>query len=438
MKSIRGEGSNPLLKAVVVALVGFAFTLTDLYAGTARNVILFIGDGMGTGQVKAAACFVGRVLNFEEFPYSSSMTTFPADFSITDSAAAGTAIATGRKVNNGVISMAIPGNGDELPTILEFFKTVGKRTGLVTTTYIADATPAAFGAHASNRSNAANISSDYLNQTRPNVLFGGRNTGISMASATAAGYTVITSRAELLALDAEKETFVSGQFGDGNFPYEYDGYGDHPHLSEMTQVALQILAQETNGFFVMIEGGRIDHSCHANDLVRCIYEVLEFERAVAVATNWAAGRTDTLVVVTADHETGGLVVQSCNDPGMLPSVRWLSTYHTAARVPVYAWGVNAQMVRSVSDNTDISAFLMKAAQEWPDGKVFGVRCNGGSAVIDWVTQSGRVYRVERSEDLADADWQPLAITTSDADWLSFTDSNAAQRCRSFYRLIVQP
>ena len=256
------------------------------------------------------------------FPYQAEVTTFSADSSITDSAAAATAMATGFKVNNEVVSMAYPGDGSELETLLEYFNDRGKSTGLVTTTYVTHATPAAFGAHEPDRENLSEIRIDYLNQTHPNVLFGGGENGMSSVSAVQAGYTVVSDRSEMESLDTENITFVSGQFGNTHLPYEYEGLGSLPHLSEMTSTALEILDNDPDGFFLIVEGGRIDHAGHANDIARNVFETVEFSNAIEKAINWAQNRTDTLILVTADHETGGLAVLQNNGQGNFPGISW--------------------------------------------------------------------------------------------------------------------
>lgn len=323
------------------------------------NVILFIGDGMGYGQVAAAGLYangVSGMLSFETFPRQAQVTTFSADSSITDSAAAATAMATGHKVNNGVISIARPGDGRELQTVLEQAATAGKATGLVTTTYISHATPAAFGAHEASRANYNQIVQDYLRQTRPNVLFGGA-LYLSESDAAAAGYSVVKDAAQLQALDTENADFVSGQFAVGHMTYESDRgpATREPHLSEMTAVALSILDNDPHGFFLMVEGGRIDHAAHAHDLEKTIGETLEFSRAVRTAVDWAsrAMQLDTLILVTADHETGGLMVLADRGIGRYPEVVWTDTGHTGANVPIYAWGTNSEWVAGVMDNTSI-------------------------------------------------------------------------------------
>lgn len=322
-----------------------------------RIVILMIGDGMGFEEVRAARMYAGSEMSFERLPYQSSMITLSAGGSVTDSAAASTAMATGRKVENGVISQAIPGDGSDLLTLLEEQAAQGKRTGLVTTSYLTDATPAGLAAHEPARSNLEEIASDYLNQTRPNLLLGGGGRGLTPQEALDAGYTAVTDRAGLKALDLNALEFVSGQFGETYMPYELDGLGDLPHLSEMTAAALDLLEEDPDGFFLMVEGGRIDHAGHANDLPHAVAEVIEFSNAVDVVMQWASARSDTLVIVTADHETGGLRVTQDNGPGQYPSVEWIDSHHTAALVPVYAFGLNASLVWGRLDNTEIRSVI---------------------------------------------------------------------------------
>ncbi len=272
-----------------------------------KNVIILIGDGMGPEQVKAAGIYANGTpggLSFEQLPDQAEMTTYAANDPVTDSAASATAIATGVKVNNGVISLARPGDGQPLTTVLEIFKAQGKSTGLVTTTEITHATPAAFAAHQPTRNNQLQIAQDYLKTSLPQVLFGGGGSGMSAQAADTAGYTVVTSEQMMQALDTETVTRVSGQFGLGHLPYEYDGMGNLPHLRDMTKTALNILDNDPDGLFLMVEGGRIDHAGHKNDIKRNVMETLEFAKTVTEVLKWAENNPDTLVIVTADHETG--------------------------------------------------------------------------------------------------------------------------------------
>ena len=352
----------PGLRAAVVAFVFYFAAAGTGFAGP-KNIILMIGDGMGKEAVKAAGLYANGkagTLSFEAFPVRGQVRTASADNTVTDSAAGATAIATGRRVNNGVISRAIPGDGKALTTLLEYFKAKGKRTGIVTTDVMTGGTPAAFGAHQPTRKRAALIAADYLTRTRPNVLFGGGGNGLSASRAAAAGYLVVKDRAAMQAPAGAAVAYVSDQFGAGVLPYEFDGTGCNnegawPRLTEMVLTALSKLSEDPDGFFLMVEGGNIDHAGHINGTKRIICETLEFSNAAGSVRNWAAGRADTLIVVTADHETGGLAVVKNNGAGNWPTVTWGGSGHTAADVPLYAWGLNAARFSGPQDNTGLYA-----------------------------------------------------------------------------------
>jgi len=369
----------------LVLLLSPAISLVSTVEAQPKNIIFFIGDGMGFEQVKATGMYVNGeagTLSFESFPYKGELTNHAAGGGIPDSAAAGTALATGVKVNNGVISMAIPGDGSELETLLEYFKDRGKSTGLVTTKNITDATPAAFGAHEPDRNNAVQIAGDYLMQTQPNVLFGGGGYGMSVQEFENAGYIVVTYNVGMQAMDTENVTMVSGQFGNGPLPYEPD-LGPLPHLTEMTDTALRILDNDPDGFFLMVEGGKIDTAGHSNLTNNMILETIEFDNAVQVAIDWATRRSDTLVLVTADHETGGLTVLANNGAGVLPTVTWSTGGHSGANIPVYAWGVNAEMISGVMDNTEIFSVVTAGPEAWNPNPADGAIHLETQVFISW-------------------------------------------------------
>jgi alkaline phosphatase len=359
--------SNWKMPAVVLGgLVLVCAVAQTTVAAQPKNIIFFIGDGMGPEQVKAANYYNGGALSFESFPNTGFLTTYSADASVTGSASAATALATGVKVNTGVVSIATPGDGSDLPTMLEYFQAQNKSVGLVTTTDMTHATPAAFGAHVPARHLYGDIASDYLNETKPNILFGGGGYGMDSVAATNAGYTVVTSLTDMndVTDNGTSVPMVSGQFGSTHLPYEYDeSFGSLPHLSDMTAKALSLLDNDSDGFFLMVEGGKIDHAGHMVAISsedknlktnRNIAETLEFAASVQAAIDWSAGRTDTLILVTADHETGGLTVNTDNGEGIMPGVSWISGVgHTSVNVPVYAWGPNADMISGTMDNTDM-------------------------------------------------------------------------------------
>jgi alkaline phosphatase len=354
----------------LIILLLILLTVVSGCATSPKNIILCIGDGMGFEQVRAAAMYANGeqgTLCFESFPYQTDMTTHSANAAVTDSAASGTAMATGHKVNNGVLCVQIPGDGSQLQTLLEYFQQENKAVGLVTTKHITDATPAAFAAHQLNRYNYNNIASDYLTQTKPNVLFGAGENGMTPQAAKDAGYIVVSNLAQLQNLDTEQVSMVSGQFGE-DIPYEtnWDANLPHlPHLSQMTETALAILDNAPEGFFIMVEGGKIDSAGHDNNLAYMVGETVEFASTVQLILDWAKQRGDTLIIVTADHETGGLKVLKNNGKGKLPEVSWSSKDHTATKVPVYSWGKRAELFTGPMDNTDIHRKIIKATKSAP-------------------------------------------------------------------------
>lgn len=304
------------------------------------------------------------------------MTTYSLNNAITDSAAAATALATGHKVNNLVVSQS--STGQPYQTILEFASAMGKKTGLVTTDPITRATPAAFGAHDPSRYNYLDIGDDYLNQTRPDVLFGGGSTSSNgsefwsksqTTQATGLGYSVVYNNTELQQLNSTNTQKALGLFSLKEMPYEYDGYPlGMPHLSQMSTAALDLLSADNNGFFLMIEGAKIDWASHANDIARTTMEVVEFNNTAQAMIDWVLGRDDTLLLITGDHETGGLKALN-RGKGKFAKATWTSTDHTAANLPVYAIGKDSALVDSyitngIIDNTQVFS-IMRDSFETP-------------------------------------------------------------------------
>lgn len=319
-----------------------------------KNIVFMIGDGMGFEQVRAAGMYLNGqegTLAFESFPAKGEVTTRSADGTVTDSAAAATAMATGIKVNNQVVSIALPGDGKDLKTLVEFFREYGKRTGIITNSYLNDATPACFSGHARKRGDFEELSRAMTKNVRPNLLFGGGCKSMSANILRDAGYSVATDCKSMGKLTADSK-YWAGLFGSSALPFEKDGdYGKLPHLSEMVKKALLLLDNE-KGFFIMIEGGLIDHSGHLNELEKNIGETVEFSNAVKAVLDWAKDCDDTLVIVTADHETGGLTVVKNNGMGAYPEVTWRNKGHSGINVPFYACGKNSDAFGKIMDNTD--------------------------------------------------------------------------------------
>lgn len=241
-----------------------------------------------------------------------------ADAIVTESAAAAGQIATGKRMTARALSMAADGK-TTVPTIMEAVKTKGLATGLVTTSGITDATPGAFAAHVPHRSDEASVADQQL-KMGVDVLMGGRKQFFLpevsagkrkddrnlLDEAEAAGYTVVGDAEELKAANGPK---ILGLFNMGNMAYEIDRHNtQEPSLAEMTAKTIEVLSGNPKGFFAMIEGGRIDHASHRNDAAGTIHDTLAFDEAVGVALDFARKNPDTLVIVTADHETGGMAL----------------------------------------------------------------------------------------------------------------------------------
>ncbi|PAP77982.1 alkaline phosphatase [Rubrivirga marina] len=275
---------------------------------TPRNVVLMIADGFGPASATLGAAAKGAPLALDGV-LVGSVETSSSDSRVTDSAAGATAYACGLKTYNGAI--AVDADGRPCRTVLEAAEAAGLATGLVATSRITHATPASFAAHVESRAEEAEVARQ-LAASGVEVLFGGgRSYFTDLTGPMAAdGWAVATDRDGYDALDA---TPAAALLADGHLAYEIDrDETDQPSLAEMTTTALDLLASSPdgreNGFFLMIEGSRIDHAGHANDPAAHLGDILAYDEAVAAVLDWAARDGTTLVVSTADHETGGMAL----------------------------------------------------------------------------------------------------------------------------------
>lgn len=324
------------LACLVLSTGGFTYAAqtpsTDSKAGkpVSKNLIVLIGDGMGPAQISAARYYQQYKKNLTHLnldPYYVGQATTFADRGedggtvvsgvVTDSASAGTAFATGHKTYNAGISVSNEEVAKPFASVIEAAEAGGKATGLVTTARITHATPAVYASHVRNRDNESAIASQYLD-SGVDVLFGGgkqffltkdekgkRADKNILPDFKAKGYTIVETASSLKALPAST-TKALGLFGSSHVAYTPDRTAEIPSLAAMTSSALSILSKDKNGFVMMIEGGRIDHAGHANDLPTLVQEVLDFDAAFKTAIEFARKDGNTSVVVTADHETGGL------------------------------------------------------------------------------------------------------------------------------------
>lgn len=388
--------------------------------GKAKNVIFMVPDGFSTSYATNYRWYKGEETLFDSMLVGMQK-TYSANSKVTDSAAAGTALATGVKTNNGMISTSP--DGKELKTVLEAAEEKGKSSGLVATSTITHATPAVFASHVASRSNEGDIAPQLI-ENDVDVLLGGGKQHFPeklLNEAKSSGYAIVSNSEELK--KAENATKLIGLFADGGMAPELDREEtNQPSLADMTEAAIDVLEKDKDGFFLMVEGSQIDWAGHDNDAAWAMKDTEAFEEALAVALEFAKKDGHTLVVVTGDHDTGGMSVggygqgdakldilhgvtatgdfmegklnkdrsnvkeivkqyanidlndteankiKSAESPSMAINevisqralVGWTSTAHTGTDIPVYAYGPGAGLFSGLNNNTDLPMLMGKA------------------------------------------------------------------------------
>lgn len=403
-------------------------------AGTAQNVIFYMGDGMGEAH-RDAGQLVGvgltGTLVMDSLPVVGMVgTNAVGDEWITDSAAAATSYATGVKTTNGTVGL--DADGQSVANLVELAKAAGKSVGLVTTSQVTDASPAAFGSHVENRSEQSEIARQLIEDAQVDVILGGgedrwlpegtpgafpdapaedpeemssSDQGDLIARAQELGYAYVSDAA---ALDGATGPKVLGLFANEEmFQQLPEGQGIYEpvvSLDQMTAKAIEILSQDPDGFFLFVEEEAIDEMSHANNADLTIKGVLELDKAVQLGVDFATTNTNTLVLVTADHECGGMTIETLNDPeemdesgaggtyvaedmmatptgemsgeaaltsgedGPFPIagsdqqlvVDWTTAGHTAVRVPLTAMGPGSEQLAGYYENTEVFTALRDA------------------------------------------------------------------------------
>lgn len=328
-------------------------TFSDKFkAQKPKNIILLIGDGMGTAHVFAGMTANGGHLFLENFKICGFSRTQSSSNYITDSAAGGTALSCGVRTYNGAIGVGP--DKQPLKTILEESEENGLATGLVSTSAITHATPASFIAHQASRSSYEDIASDFL-KTDIDVFIGGgynhfakrKDNKNLLNELKSKGYQV---ERELDKIGKIKKGKLAGLTAD-----EHEGRVEirKDMLPRASQTAINILSNNKKGFFLMIEGSQIDWGAHAKNTVYVVEEMLDFDKAIGKAVEFAAKDGKTLVIVTADHETGGLSLLDGNFESGMVKGEFTSSDHTAVMVPVFAFGPGAELFGGIMDNTEI-------------------------------------------------------------------------------------
>lgn len=297
-----------------------------------KNVIFLIGDGMGFNHLNKTEKERELSLTIDEFDIGGESMTRSLSAAVTDSAAGGTALATGERTSNGAIGVymfdlfatySYPKN------ITELCKESGMMTGVITTDETSGATPASFSAHAYDRGDAEDITSDQM-ASGFDLIWGTENGIATKADAEANGFTYVTTYAEMMALPEGSRSFA--QFTNALWTLQQSDENT-PTLSQMTEKAIDLLDDTDEGFFLMVEGAHIDKHSHSNEDDNMTEAMAEFDKAIKIALDYAKADGETLVVVTADHETGAITPEN-------GGYVFTSGSHSAANVPVRVYGAD--------------------------------------------------------------------------------------------------
>lgn len=391
-----------------VITTGSSSNQADAATSKTKNVILFVGDGMGTAQrnaIRLATVGEKGNLAMDSMPYVGLIHT-SSTVPVTDSAASATAYASGIKTYNGAIG--VDADKKSVETIMEYAKKAGKSTGVVTTSQVTDATGAAFGAHVDDRSKQSDIALQLLTKSKVDVLLGGGEDfwypagqpgkfpdapaedpsekskgtqGNLVDKAKKLGYSYVSNKTDLqkakggklLGLFANEEMFQQNEEGKG------DIYNPVVSLPEMTKKAIDTLDANSKGFFLMVEEEGTDEFAHKNNAKMTIKSGQELDKSVQVAKDYAKKNPDTLVLVLADHETGGFSIEPVDaedesgdaisqedGPFAIANsklnfvVDWTTSGHTAVDIPVTAMGKNAQLFTGVYENTQVFEKLLQS------------------------------------------------------------------------------
>lgn len=328
----------------------------------AKNIIIIIGDGMGTAQVYASVVAQKGNSNFLRFPFSGFSRTYSHNKYTTDSGAGGTAIVSGHKTDNKHIGVLA--DGTPVESFLTTCHNLGMASGFVVTSSVLDATPASTYAHAPYRKMFDTISL-HMSQCGFDVMIGGglsnfrpenRKDGLNpLDTLIKQGYDITYSIEEMKKSSSNRlvTLFCENYYG----PV---APGRDPILTEGTKKALDILTKNPKGFALMIEGSQIDWACHNNDAAYMEAELADFEQMLKIVLDFAERDGNTLVVVTADHETGGLVLLGGDIEKGKNECKYTTDGHSGVMVPVFSFGPGAETFSGIQNNIDILPKVFKA------------------------------------------------------------------------------
>ncbi|HUH47343.1 MAG TPA: alkaline phosphatase, partial [Arenibacter sp.] len=324
---------------------------SDQTRGPVKNVILLIGDGNGLSQISAAVLANGGETTLTQLKSIGFIKTASSDDFTTDSAAAGTALATGQKTYNRSIGMG--DNREPIMNITEFLDKQGILSGCITTDRMVGATPSSFYAHQLDRDDTKEIAADLL-RSKLSLFVGGGSADFDQDFG-AYGITLLNN---IDAIGKNREKRVGMFLSENGVPSYLEGRGNQ--LADATRNGLQFLSSKNKPFFLMVEGAKIDSYSHANNMAGVVTEGIDFDTAITEAVAFADRTGNTLVVITADHETGGLTLPQGNLENRMVEGDFTTDDHTATMVPIFAYGPRSHEFQGVYENNKVFHKIVKA------------------------------------------------------------------------------
>lgn len=336
------------------------FLIPILSFSQPKNVILMIGDGMGLAQAYSAYTVNKGELNIFTMPVTGLSKTYSADKYVTDSGAGATAIAIGKKARNETIG--IDSLGQPHPSLIKLAKKKGLSTGIIVTCDITHATPASFYANVEHRKQSEDIALALLEGDVDIFIGGGLDNFLSnkrkdklslIDSLETRGYKLVYTLDRLNSITKNnnyKENLLAGLLYSGHPPLAKKR---NDMLSKSLEKTLELISDNEKGFFLMVEGSQIDFEAHYHRFDNMVEEVLDFDKSVGIALEFAKKDKNTLVIVIADHETGGLTINGGDFEKGEVKHKWSSFHHTGIMVPVYSFGIGAENFTGIMENTDV-------------------------------------------------------------------------------------
>ena len=361
MKSIRTK-INLIIVCTILFLILLIFGNCSRNDNYPKNIIICIGDGMGVAHITAGKIAQGT-LNLERFAVSGMVTSHSENEMVTESAAAATALATGHKTYNRAVSVST--DKKPLKTLFEFAEELGKSTGVVVTSSVTHATPAAFFAHVEDRRQHAKIAEQALTSGLDVLIGGGwmyfipqSNEGSSRQDNKNLLKSLETQMPVVLSYDklpGRGEKLAALLAPDG-LPKSADR---EYSLADLTEAAIRILSKNSKGFVLLVEGSQIDWAAHDHDQEGIIAEMIDFDGAVGTGLDFAQKHGRTLIIVTADHETGGFAVHDGSmKTRQVTATGFTTTGHTAAMVPIFAFGPGSKQFSGIQDNARVGQAII--------------------------------------------------------------------------------